>query len=76
MKDNLKKVKKMDLENMLGQTAIHILVIGNKINMMDQENFFPSTDIMKESLIKILEMETDLSFIVMDIYIEVSGIRI
>ena len=31
MKDNLKKIKKMDLENILGQMATNILVNGNKI---------------------------------------------
>ena len=43
---------------------------------MDQENIFIAMDIMMESLSKISEMETDLTFGIVEICIKVSGIKI
>ena len=40
MKDNFQKEKEMDLVNIFGQMAIHILVNGNRMNKMDSENIF------------------------------------
>ena len=66
----------MDLENILGKIAMHILVNGNRTILMDTENFFSVTNIMKENLNKVKEKELDLTFIVMNMYIKVSGVKI
>ena len=56
--------------------ALHILVIGNRINLMDKENIFTATDIMKENLNKIKEKEPDLIFSIVEINTKASGIKI
>jgi hypothetical protein len=76
MKDNLSKIKEMDLENLYGLMAMHVLVNGNRVNLMDKENFLTKIGIMKESLNKVKEKEMDLSFGIVEISTKVSGIKI
>ena len=76
MKDNLKKVCQKDMENMFGQTVIHLLVNGNKIKEMDMENISSTMNIMKENLNKVIEKEKDHTFIMMGQYIKANFIQI
>ena len=56
--------------------AVHILVNGNKIEVLDQEKFFMQmVDIIKENLSKIKKKEMDHTFIMMGQYIKANGIK-
>ncbi len=76
MKDNLNKVCQKDLENMFGQTVIHLLVYGNKIKEKDSENILTAQDFMKENLSKIKEKEMGPSFIKVGQYLKANGNKI
>ena len=76
MKDNLKKIRKKDLENKFGLMAIHILVNLNNIKEMVLENIFTAIDIMKGNSNKIKEKVMDHSLIMMVKYIKANGIKI
>ncbi len=64
MKDNLKKVRQKDLENMFGQMAKPIQVNRNKIKKMGSEKIFTAMDIMRENLSLIKEKEMGHSLII------------
>ncbi len=77
MKGSLNKVKGKDLENMVGQTAVFILVNGIQDIEKDLEkDSLKNDNIMKVNTRIIKEKEMDLFFIIMEIFIEASGIMV
>ena len=77
MKGSLKKVTGKDLENMVGQTAVFILVNGIQDIEKDLEkDSFKNDNITKVNTRIIKEKEMDLFFMIMEIFIEASGIMV
>ena len=77
MKGSLNKVKGKDLENMVGQTAVFILVNGIQDIEKDLEkDSLKNDNITKVNTRIIKEKEMDLFFMIMEIFIEASGIMV
>ena len=69
------KIKKMDLERVNRQIALHILVNISRINLMDKENFLIAMEFTMDNFKIIKNKEMVLTILMMEIYIKVNGIK-
>jgi len=62
MKENLKKVKNMDMENIVGVMEKNMKVFGKMINEKDMEHFIIQMEINMKEILKIVR-KMDLVFL-------------